>query len=92
MALKIERRHTRIWFGEGDEQWSVEDPDYPRVEDEFHETTERKLYYVRGLANTLLYLVTACPTTKLAQEKIALIRRALREVPNPYTDEPGEGG
>jgi len=85
--IKIRREHTRIWFGEGDQRWSVEDPDYPRVAEEFHKTTDQKLYYVRGLASTLIYLVCQCPTTKRAQEQLALIRRALREVPNPYKSE-----
>ncbi len=85
--IKIRREHTRIWFGEGDQRWSVEDPDFPRVEEEFRQATDQKLYYVRGLASTLLYLVYQCPTTKRAQEQIALIRRALREVPSPYKSE-----
>lgn len=87
LPVKIRRDHTRIWFGEGEEQWSVEDPYYPRVENEFRECTDRQLYYVRGMASTLMYLIETCPTTKLAQEKLALIRRALREVPNPYEAE-----
>lgn len=87
--VKIRREHTRIWFGEGDERWSVEDPDFPRVADEFHKATDAKLYYVRGLASTLLYLIAQCPTTKRAQEQIALMRRALREVPSPYGDDEG---
>ena len=84
MSILIERRHTRIWFGEGDQRWSVEDPDYPRVEEEFRQATEHKLYYVRGMASTLWYLAGQCPTTARAQEQIALIRRALRTVPSPY--------
>lgn len=90
--IAIRREHTRIWFGEGAERWSVEDPDFPRVEDEFRKATDAKLYYVRGLASALLYLVGQCPTTKLAQEKIALIRRALREVPSPYGSGPSRDG
>lgn len=84
MSIPIRRENTRIWFGEGEERWSVEDPDFPSVADEFHKATDAHLYYVRGLAGALLYLITQCPTTKLAQEKIALMRRALREVPSPY--------
>ena len=85
MAEKVRREHTRIIFGEGEGRWSVVDPDYPAVEEEFLECTERKLYNVRGLASQMLYLICVCPTTELAQKKIAAIRRALREVPNPYT-------
>lgn len=87
MYWSARREHTRIIFDEGDRRWSVEDPDFPRVEEEFRVATEAKLYYVRGLASTLLYLICDCPTTKLAQEKIADIRRALRTVPNPYRKE-----
>jgi hypothetical protein len=86
-VILIRSEHTRIWFGEGSERWSVEDPDFPRVADEFHQATDAKLYYVRGMASTLRYLTAVCPTTKLAQEKLALIRRALRTVPSPYGDE-----
>jgi hypothetical protein len=84
VSIKIERRNTRIWFGEGEQRWSVEDPAYPRVAEEFHRLTDQKLYYVRGMASTLVYLTSDCPTTKLAQEKLALIRRALRDIPSPY--------
>lgn len=83
-GLLIERRHTRIWFGEGEHRWSVEDPDYPRVADEFRAATDAQLYYVRGLASTFCYLIGACPTTALATEQLALVRRALRTVPSPY--------
>ena len=87
MSIKIERRNSRIWFGEGIHRWSVEDPCFPRVEEEFRLATDHKLYYVRGLASVFCYLVGQCPTTARAQEQIALVRRALRAVPDPYLPE-----
>ena len=82
--ILIRREHTRIWFGEGENRWSVEDPDFPRVADEFRAATDAKLYYVRGLASTFCYLIGQCPTTARAQEQLALVRRALRTVPSHY--------
>lgn len=64
---RIRRERGRIYFGEGDAQWSVTDPEgpHPNVHD-------------------YLYLVLQCPTTTLAQKKLAEIRRAVREVPSPW--------
>lgn len=76
--MTIERRHGRIWFGTGPDEWSVTDPEAP----------EHK-YSLRDLACEWNYIISACPTTEMALEKVRLIRRALRTVERQPL--PGEG-
>jgi hypothetical protein len=63
---KVERKHGRIYVGEGDECWSLTDPE-----------SDRKL----SLAGDWYYILLTCPDTKTALEKVRLIRWALRNVP-----------
>jgi hypothetical protein len=77
----IRRQHGRIYFGEGDDRWSVNDPDDPRLEADL---------LPRDVLTDYLYLVYTCPTTTAAQAKLAAIRLALRTVPNPWRKETGE--
>lgn len=86
----ITRSHGRIWFDKNvpGENWSTEDIGYPRLHEEFDKINELKLYYARGLISTFVYLLVDCPTTALAQQKLACMRRALRDVPNPYEESP----
>lgn len=82
----IRRQYGRIWFGYGRDRWSVNDYDNPALDERRRRMSQESDFLPRDVIGDLLYLVFDCPTTKLAQEKLALIRRALREVPSPYPE------
>jgi hypothetical protein len=84
----VERRHGRIWFGERGDRWSVNDYDRPELSGRRRRMTQEGDFLPRDVISDFLYLLYDCPTTKLAQQKLAAIRAALRNVPSPYPEEP----
>jgi hypothetical protein len=69
---KVERRYGRIYIGEGEQLWSLQDP----VRVDLAEPSLAAL----ALARDWAYLLVTCPDTKTALEKVRLIRWALRNV------------
>jgi hypothetical protein len=80
----IRREHGRIYFGEGADRWSVNDPDDPRLADRLGRMSAESDFLPRDVITDYLYLVYTCPTTSAAQAKLAAIRLALRTVPSPW--------
>jgi hypothetical protein len=84
-----------IVFGEGDERYQMTDPGQKRTGDARHAVrykspeslTMSERYLVAGLADEYCYLVWDCPTTKDACEKLAKLRRAVRELPDPEEED-----
>lgn len=81
-ATPFTRHSRRIVFGAGRAQFSVVDLEAPEVTE-----AARQLRYGPNsnldLAQALddyRYLVMDCPSTRRAQQKLALLRRAYREV------------
>lgn len=69
--MKFARKNGRIYVEETPDPttwWSMTDPDH------YGPTS------AQSLANDLHYLLVMCPDTKTAQRKLALVRRAIREV------------
>ena len=83
----VRRGSYRVYFGDGSELWSLSDPG--------HHLVERADYQVRhglleadcdalplaGVRADMAYLIYDCPTTKLACEKLAAMRAAVRALP-----------
>ena len=79
-------------FGEGEDRWSFPDPGHPIV--------DRANRSARGydghpldtaivladVVSALAYLTHDCPSTKIACQKLAAIRRAVREMPLPEAE------
>jgi hypothetical protein len=98
MAKQVTRRASFvIVFGEGDERWSFPDPGHDIVQQAQHrvrygqplEQCNTDALVLGDTVSALAYLLYDCPTTKLAQEKLAAMRRAIRELP-PNTDQASE--
>lgn len=85
-----------IVFGEGEDRYQMTDPGQKRTADARHaqrygsaEELTRSRYVVASIADEYAYLVWTCPTTKDACEKLARLRRAVRELPDPEEGEDG---
>lgn len=78
-----------IVFGEGAERWSFPDPGHPIVDRALYglrygktlEETDSRALVLADTVSALRYLLHTCPTTKLACEKLAAVRRAIRDLP-----------
>lgn len=88
MTIKARRVHSRIVFGEGAERWCVNDPGSTSIYEAGHRARHDYDCFKRShallLAETVsdfVYLVHTCPTTKLACEKLAKLRAAVRALP-----------
>jgi hypothetical protein len=89
MAKPTSRRESfLVTFGEGEQRWSFPDPAHPIVDmaqwrTRYGQPLERASSDALVLADTvsaLHYLIHVCPTTKLACEKLAAMRAAVREL------------
>ena len=93
-SRKLVRRGSfRVFMGTGAGQWSLSDPAHPIVS-----RAQRHVRYSKPLgeadthamvlasvASDMAYLIHTCPTTKLACEKLAAIRAAVRKL-GPVVD------
>ena len=82
---EVRRASFVIVFGEGDERWSMPDPSHPVVDEAHHRTrygtpTESDGLVLADTVSALDYLIHTCPTTKLACEKLAAMRAAVRKL------------
>lgn len=82
-AKLLEEKFDRLYFGNGKEdgKWSVNAPYGDRLCNALHTArycpnalTPQKAMLLAEIISDYLYLVHDCPTTKLAQEKLACIR------------------
>ncbi len=85
---KARRASFVIIFGEGDQRWSMPDPRQKRVSDANRAARYGELSHSDGLilasvASAFAYLIHDCPTTKLAIEKLRMMRAAVRALPDP---------
>jgi len=85
MRQKVRRASFAIVFGEGDERWSISDPGHPVVQEAQHRVRyevgeHNHSMTLASVASDMAYLVHDCPTTKLACEKLAALRAAVREL------------
>jgi hypothetical protein len=78
----ITRKAGRFFFDSGPERWSAVDLETPRVINATHHLRYGPApdFDLAQALDDFRYLVLDCPTTKLAQQKLALIRRAYRTV------------
>jgi len=85
----IERRARRgsyrIVFGEERDRWSLADPGHPLVSRANHDarhnplgTSSEQVGVLASITSDMHYLVHTCPSTKLACEKLASLRAAVR--------------
>jgi hypothetical protein len=81
------REHGRIYFWTKAQQWSVTDPGNNDLFRARQQLSARGDYLPRDVIGDYLYLVYTCPTTKLAQQKLAAIRAAVRTVPSLWRNE-----
>jgi hypothetical protein len=86
MRQKVRRGSYRVFIGEGTERWSLGDPGHPLVSEANHDSryspdtmTHGQVMTLASIASDFEYLVHVCPTTKLACEKLAAMRAAVRE-------------
>lgn len=72
---------VRFFWGDPAKQFSFSDPECVRVQNALHDLRygDKPNLDAAGLISDYLYLLLGCPTTKLAQKKLAMMRRALRE-------------
>ena len=88
MAEEARRGSFKVIFGDGAESWSLTDPGHPRVTE-----ADRRVHWSKPLgegdadamvlasvARDMHYLVHTCPSTKLACEKLAAMRAAVRKL------------
>ena len=82
MAEKLIRRGAhRVFIGDGLERWSLADPAHPLVVEAHRHATESQAgLMLASVASDMHYLVHTCPTTKLACEKLAALRAAVRKL------------
>ena len=84
----VRRASYRVIFGEGDQRWSMADPGHPLVSEADHrvhygrplEEVDRDAMLLASVARDMAYLVHTCPSTKLACEKLAAMRAAVRKL------------
>jgi hypothetical protein len=83
-----------IVFGEGTNRWQMTDPGSKRAvrADRAYRygsgATRDDVAVLASVRSCFAYLVHDCPTTKLACEKLAKLRAAVRALPEPDDDEP----
>jgi hypothetical protein len=85
---QVARRGSyRVVFGEGERRWSLGDPGHPLVSQADwqarHEplnTSSSQVLILASIVSDMHYLVHVCPSTKLACEKLAAIRAAVRKL------------
>lgn len=87
MRQKVRRGSYRVIFGEDADRWSMGDPGHPMVCEanrasrySFATMTQGQAMTLGSIASDFAYLVHDCPTTKLACEKLAAMRAAVREL------------
>jgi hypothetical protein len=89
------RGSFKIVFGDGDTRWALGDPCHPIVVAAQHHVRYSKplgeadthALVLASIVSDMAYLVHACPTTKLACEKLAAMRAAVRRL-GPVTEGP----
>jgi len=83
----VRRGAHRVFIGEGDARWSMADPAHPLVVEAHRRAAESQAgLMLASVASDMTYLVHTCPTTKLACEKLAAMRAAVRKL-GPVPDE-----
>jgi hypothetical protein len=93
----MRRASYQIIFGDGANRWSLGDPGHPLVaRAQWHaryskplSELDSKALLLAELVSDLHYLVYTCPTTKLACQKLALLRTAVRGLEMPEGDDSG---
>lgn len=93
-AQDARRASFVVIFGDGDQRWSFPDPGHPVVSDAGWRTrygrpleeVNRDALVLADTVSALHYLVHVCPTTKLACEKLAAMRAAVRKL-GPVDDD-----
>jgi hypothetical protein len=87
MRQKVRRGSYRVFIGEGTERWSLGDPGHPLVSKANYDSrynptamTDGQKLTLASITSDFAYLVHTCPTTKLACEKLAAMRAAVREL------------
>ena len=77
----VRRGAHRVFIGEGTERWSLADPGHPLVVAAHRRAPESATgLMLASVAADMHYLVHTCPTTKLACEKLAAMRAAVRKL------------
>ena len=85
MTNKIRQVHGRIIFNDGPERWQAPNPEYESFDNARHVARyprpgQYPNYLAAELGDVYTYLVSVCPTTKDALQKLREIRRAVREL------------
>ena len=95
---EVRRASFVVVFGEGTERWSFPDPCHPIVDRAQHLTRygkpfeagrteeEKAALVLADTVSAIAYLIHTCPTTKLACEKLAAMRAAVRKL-GPVAEE-----
>ena len=95
---EVRRASFVVVFGEGAERWSFPDPGHPIVDRAQHLTRygkpfeagrteeEKAALVLADTVSAIAYLIHTCPTTKLACEKLAAMRAAVRKL-GPVAEE-----
>lgn len=82
----VRRASYKVVFGEGAEQWSMGDPGHPMVSNAGYRARygtpsgNEGALLLASIVSDMHYLVHVCPSTKLACEKLAALRAAVREL------------
>jgi hypothetical protein len=90
----VRRASFQVVFGDGVHRWSMPDPSHPVVKSaqrcvRYGDTPNKHnsdALVLADVASAIDYLVHTCPTTKLACEKLAAMRAAVREL-GPVADD-----
>jgi len=92
MSRQAARRTSyRVTFGEDTERWSLGDPGHPMVENAAYRARygtpsgNDGAMLLACIVSDMVYLVHTCPSTRLACEKLAALRAAVREL-GPVTE------
>jgi hypothetical protein len=92
MTQQIRRANWHIIFGEDDTRWQIGDPGCSRIMKArraslYGPTTREDTALLASVVSDFAYLVRYCPTTKLACEKLAQMRAAVRALPESDDEE-----
>ena len=83
---EAKRVRFKVVFGEGTESWSMGDPGHPMVVNAGYrarhgtQSGNDGAMLLASLVSDLHYLVHVCPSMKLACEKLAALRAAVRQL------------
>ena len=82
---EVRRASFVVVFGNGDQRWSMPDPSHQVVDEAHHRArygipSKSDILVLADNVSALYYLIHTCPTTKLACEKLAVMRAAVRKL------------